>query len=69
MHSVKLVFKKLITMIIPYLGSKNSSSTNSPRVIALVNWENLGDFVLFTSVIRETKLNFPDTKLVVVEQR
>lgn len=64
-----MAFKNLIITIIPNLGSNNSTATNSPRVIALVNWENLGDFVLFTSVIRETRFNFPDAKLIVVAQK
>jgi heptosyltransferase-2 len=38
-------------------------------MIALVNWENIGDFALFTSVIREVKLNFPTSSLIVVAQR
>jgi ADP-heptose:LPS heptosyltransferase len=62
-------FKNLVIRIIPSLGSKNQSTLNSPKLIVLVNWENLGDFVLFTAVIREMKLNFPEAKLFVVAQR
>jgi ADP-heptose:LPS heptosyltransferase len=68
-HFLRKVFKNLITGVIPNLGSKRRNFLESPRAIALVNWENLGDFVLFTSVIRETKRNFPNAKLIVVAQK
>jgi ADP-heptose:LPS heptosyltransferase len=58
-----------MTSLLPNLGSKRESDSTVPRMIALVNWENMGDFALFTSVIREVKLNFPRSSLIVVAQR
>ena len=69
MYFPKKVFKNLIAGVVPNLGSKRKNFFDSPRVVALVNWENLGDFVLFTSVIREIKSNFPDARLIVVAQK
>jgi ADP-heptose:LPS heptosyltransferase len=69
MYLFRKVFKKLIIHLVPNLGSKQNNDPRCPRVVALVNWENLGDFVLFTAVIRETKLNYPDARLIVVAQK
>lgn len=44
-------------------------NADSPETVVLVHLENLGDFILFSAVIRETRMNFPDSKLVVVGQR
>lgn len=35
----------------------------------LVNLENIGDFILFSAVIREVRTNFPNSQLIVVGQR
>lgn len=69
MDLLKKALKNLVIRVIPSLGSKDQNFLDSPRVVVLVNWENLGDFVLFTAVIREMKLNFPEAKLFVVAQR
>lgn len=69
MHFLKKALKELIIRACPNLGSRHKNISDSPRIVALVNWENLGDFVLFTAVIRETKQNFPKAKLFVVAQR
>ena len=65
---VKSWVKNLVLTLIPSLGKRNQSENSNPRIVVLVNWENLGDFVLFSSVIRETKRNFPHSKLFVVAQ-
>ncbi len=63
------VLKGIVFRFIPNLGSRHLAQLNFPRNVALINWENMGDFVLFTSVIRETKLNYPSARLIVVAQR
>jgi ADP-heptose:LPS heptosyltransferase len=69
MFHLRSTSKRLMTSLLPNLGSKRESDSTVPRMIALVNWENMGDFALFTSVIREVKLNFPRSSLIVVAQR
>lgn len=65
----KTCLKNLFLAILPNLGMNPGRRYHLPRIVALVNWENLGDFVLFSSVIRETKENFPRSKLFVVAQK
>jgi len=55
--------------LIPNLTNRNHTAPQTPRLVVLICWENLGDLVLFTAVIREFKLNFPDSRLFVVAQR
>ena len=55
--------------LIPSLQSRKLETSQIPRTVALVNWGNLGDFILFSAIIRETKLNFPSSKLIVVAQK
>jgi heptosyltransferase-2 len=55
--------------ITPNLWGNKKKDLDYPRSIALVNWDNLGDFVLFTAVIRETRANYPHSKLIVVAQK
>ena len=40
-----------------------------PERVVLVHLENLGDFILFSSIIREVRENFPNSQLVVVAQK
>lgn len=54
---------------IPNLQSRKLGTSQIPRTVVLVNWGNLGDFILFSAIIRETKLNFPTSKLIVVAQK
>lgn len=69
MQNMRSLFKKFAIRAIPYIGATYNTKSNAPRKIALVNWENMGDFALFSSVIREVKLNFPTSSLIVVAQR
>jgi ADP-heptose:LPS heptosyltransferase len=69
MFDLRNAFKHLLISLLPNLGSKQECDPANPRIIVLVNLENLGDFALFTSVIREVKLNFPSSSLIVVAQR
>jgi heptosyltransferase-3 len=69
MNYLRKTLKILAVRLIPFIGAKQKSESAIPRIVALVNWENLGDFALFTSVIRETKRNFPTAKLIIVAQR
>lgn len=69
MQNMRSLFKKVAIRALPYIGAKYKSESNAPRKIALVNWENMGDFALFSSVIREVKLNYPTSSLIVVAQR
>ena len=69
MEPPKEMLKKLLIRITPNLWGGVRRDADFPRSIALVNWDNLGDFVLFSAVIRETKSNFPQSKLIVVAQR
>ena len=63
------VLKNLLNTVTPNLWNNHKKTQDCPRIIALVNWDNLGDFVLFTAVIRETRTNYPDSKLIVVAQK
>lgn len=65
----KTRLKNLFLVILPNLGMNPIRRNHRPRTVVLVNWENLGDFVLFSAVIRETRENFPHSKLLVVAQR
>jgi ADP-heptose:LPS heptosyltransferase len=67
--SLREVLKNLLNTVTPNLWNNHQGTQDCPRVIALVNWDNLGDFVLFTAVIRETRTNYPDSKLIVVAQK
>lgn len=69
MRASKFHLKSLILATIPKLNRNNHGQGDIPRIVVLVNWENLGDFVLFSSVIRETRKNFPNSKLFVVAQK
>ena len=53
----------------PSLMNRNYKDYQTPQLVVLICWENLGDLVLFSAVIREFKLNFPDSRLLVVAQR
>lgn len=66
---VRTWLKRLLLASIPRLGKGIASEDSDPRIVVLANWENLGDFVLFSSVIRETRKNFPNSKLFVVAQK
>lgn len=68
-EKVTITFRNLLLKLIPNLQSQRFRTSVVPRVVVLVNWGNMGDFILFSAVIRETKLNFPDSKLIVVAQR
>ena len=54
-------------MILPNIG--RTSRVDQPERVVLVNLENIGDFILFSAVIREVRTNFPNSQLVVVGQR
>lgn len=69
MIKIKLWFKKSILVFIPKVGKGEWDGNTPPRIVVLANWENLGDFVLFSSVIRETRNHFPSSKLFVVAQK
>ena len=69
MQPSRKALKNLTSKAIPSLGTKLRDKEQSPRIVVLINWENMGDFVLFTAVIREVKLNFPESKLFVVAQK
>ena len=69
MQPSRKALKNLTSKAIPSLGTKLRDQEQSPRIVVLINWENMGDFVLFTAVIREVKLNFPESKLFVVAQK
>lgn len=69
MDYLRKVAKSFVIRLLPNLGSKQRSNSAAPRIVALVNWENMGDFALFTSVIRETRRNFPNAMFIVVAQR
>lgn len=63
------VGRKYVSKLIPRLQSQNLRASGVSRTLVLVNWENMGDFILFSAVIRETKTNFPNSKLIVVAQK
>lgn len=69
-------WEKMFTMgreylfkLIPRLQSQKFGASQISRTLVLVNWENMGDFILFSAMIRETKMNFPNSKLIVVAQK
>jgi len=66
---LRKTFRNLIFLALPNLGSASKNERLNPRIVVLINWENMGDFVLFTAVIREMKLNYPKSKLLVVAQK
>lgn len=53
--------------MVPRLGRKLHG--DFPKNVVLVHLENLGDFILFSAVIRETRRNFPSSRLIVVGQK
>lgn len=57
----------LVFLVLPKIG--RASKKKSPERVVLVHLENLGDFILFSSVIREVRANFPNSQLVVVGQK
>ncbi len=69
MRPSRKTLKNLLSSAVPNLGSANKNEKQFPRIVVLINWENMGDFVLFTAVIREIKLNYPESKLLVVAQK
>ena len=59
----------LLKSILPRLGNGEIVfEANNPKNIAIVNWENIGDFVLFTPVVRQIRMNFPNSKIIMVTQ-
>lgn len=66
---MKSWFKKSVLVFIPKVGKSEWTGNAPPRIVVLANWENLGDFVLFSSVVRETRNQFPSSKLFVVAQK
>ena len=69
MEPPKETLKKLLIRITPNLWGGTRRGADFPRSIALVNWDNLGDFILFSAVIRETRANYPQSILIVVAQK
>lgn len=67
--SRKKVAQSILARLVPSLSSNRNTIEDFPRIVALINWENMGDFVLFTPVIREMRMNFPNSKLIVIAQR
>jgi len=67
--SFKNLLNTIVLKFIPGLGIVYKRSNESPRSVVLINWDNLGDFILFSSVIREVRNNYPSAKLLVVAQR
>lgn len=65
----KVLLKNLLIRFTPNFWGRATGDQDFPRSIALVNWDNLGDFVLFSAVIRETKANYPRSRLIVVAQK
>jgi ADP-heptose:LPS heptosyltransferase len=62
-------FVSIILRLLPRLGNADIDfSAKKPETIAVVNWENIGDFVLFTPVLRQIRLNFPTSKIILVSQ-
>ena len=62
-------FVSIILRLLPRLGNADFDfSASKPETIAVVNWENIGDFVLFTPVLRQIRLNFPSSKIILVSQ-
>ena len=59
--------KKMIYLTLPRIG--RASKNGLPERVVLVHLENLGDFILFSSIIREVRANFPNSQLVVVAQK
>lgn len=59
--------RNLFFLLLPKIG--RASKDTWPERVALVHLENLGDFILFSSVIREVRSNFPNSQLVVVGQK
>jgi ADP-heptose:LPS heptosyltransferase len=69
LRKIKSWFKNSILVFIPKVGKGEWTGDFPPRIVVLANWENLGDFVLFSSVVRETRNQFPNSKLFVVAQK
>ena len=69
MRRIRTYLKNILESVLPNLNNKRNSHTDMPRTVALVNWENLGDFVLFSAVIREVRSNYPISRLIVVAQK
>ena len=67
MKKLREPIQGLIFNLLPKIGRASTGST--PDIVVLVHLENLGDFILFSAVIRETRRNFPGSKLVVVGQK
>lgn len=67
MKKLREPIQGLIFRLLPRIG--RASTTDRPETVVLIHLENLGDFILFSAVIRETRRNFPDSKLVVVGQK
>jgi ADP-heptose:LPS heptosyltransferase len=67
--SQKKVAQSILLRLTPSLSSKRKIVEDFPRIVTLINWENMGDFVLFTPIIREIRMNFPNSKLIVLAQR
>ncbi len=67
MQKLRNLIQDLAFRILPRIG--RFSRTNTPGLVVLVHLENLGDFILFSAVIKEVRRNFPNSKLVVVGQK
>ena len=67
MKKLREPIQGLIFRLLPRIG--RVSTADRPETVVLIHLENLGDFILFSAVIRETRRNFPDSKLVVVGQK
>lgn len=62
-----ICMKEMLMKLLPQLGRKCICC--EPENIVLVHLENMGDFVLFSSVLLEIRKNFPNSKITVVAQR
>jgi ADP-heptose:LPS heptosyltransferase len=66
-RNVRIFLKRVLFSITPKLGRQTKNSC--PENLVLVHLENLGDFLIFSAVIRETRRNFPFSNLIVVAQK
>jgi heptosyltransferase I len=68
-HRAKSVILKLIYKVLPKVNSKYDSSKSSREEIVILNFDSLGDNILFSSVIKSVRKSYPNARIYLVIKR
>lgn len=68
-HRVKSVTLKLIYKVLPKVNSRCNLNESSREEIVVLNFDSLGDNILFSSVIKSVRKSYPNARIYLVIKR